>query len=197
MADRDVQRKALPVMIDLLMKEKDGQVRLAVLDAVTALGPDAAPAVPALVHTLRTDYGGQRQEESHQDYRSALALAAIGKPAVEGLRGLLKERKENVRAEVVMAPGPDRARRRGRRPRPDPLARRQERADPAGSLARARADRPGRGRALDRRLRAQGRHRPRGRGREPGVSVRRRTTGSIGPSSSARMTRPRRSGRRR
>ena len=87
------------------MKEKDGQVRLAVLDAVTSLGPDAEPAVPALVHTLRTNYGGQGQEESHQDYRSALALAAIGKPAVEGLRGLLKERKESVRAEVAMGLG--------------------------------------------------------------------------------------------
>ncbi len=105
MAGRDVQRKALPVMIELLMKEKDGQVRLAVLDAVTALGHDAEAAVPALVHTLRTNYGGDGLEESHQDYRSALALAAIGRPAVEGLRGLLKERKESVRAEVVMAMG--------------------------------------------------------------------------------------------
>ena len=105
MAGRDVQRKALPAMIDRLMTEKDGQVRLAVLDAVTALGPDAGAAIPALVHTLRTNYGGDGREESHQDYRSALALAAIGKPAVEGLRGLLKERKENVRAEVVMALG--------------------------------------------------------------------------------------------
>jgi HEAT repeat protein len=104
-ADGNVQRKALPVLIDLLMKEKDGQVRLAVLDTVTALGRDAESAVPALVHTLRTNYGGQGLEESHQDYRSALALAAIGKPAVEGLRGLLKERKENVRAEVIMALG--------------------------------------------------------------------------------------------
>jgi hypothetical protein len=34
-SDRDVRLKALPVMIDLLMKEKDGQVRLAVLDVVT------------------------------------------------------------------------------------------------------------------------------------------------------------------
>ncbi|QEH36199.1 putative lyase [Aquisphaera giovannonii] len=101
----DGRRRALPALIDLLMKEKDGQVRLAVLDAVTSLGPDAAPAVPALVHTLRTDYGGQRSEESHQDYRSAIALAAIGRPAVEGLRGLLKERKESVRAAVVMALG--------------------------------------------------------------------------------------------
>lgn len=105
MSGADVQRAALPVLIDLLMKEKDGQVRLAVLDTVTALKQDAAPAIPALVHTLRTNYGGQGREESHQDYRSALALAAIGKSAVESLRDLLKERKESVRAEVVMALG--------------------------------------------------------------------------------------------
>ena len=105
LSGRDLQREALPVMIDLLMKEKDGQVRLAVFDAVTSLGPDAEAAVPALVHTLRTNYGGQGQEESHQDYRSALALASIGKPAVEGLRGLLKERKESVRSEVAMGLG--------------------------------------------------------------------------------------------
>ncbi len=104
-AEREGQRKALPVLIELLRKEKDGQVRLAVLDTVTDLGPDAASAVPALVHTLRTNYGGQGKEESHQDYRSALALAAIGKPAVEDLRGLLNERKDNVRAEVIMALG--------------------------------------------------------------------------------------------
>jgi HEAT repeat protein len=104
-SDRKAQRAALPVLIDLLKDEKDGQVRLAVLDVVTALGPDAAPAVPALVHTLRTRYGGSRQEESHQDYRSALALAAIGKPAVDGLRGLLGESKAGVRAEAVMGLG--------------------------------------------------------------------------------------------
>jgi HEAT repeat protein len=104
-SDRAVQLKVLPAMIDVLMKETDGQVRLAVLDAVTALGRDAEPAVPALLHTLRTNYGGQRLEESHQDYRSALALAGIGKPAVEGLMGLLKEPKEGVRAEVIMGLG--------------------------------------------------------------------------------------------
>jgi HEAT repeat protein len=105
MSDTNVQRKALPALIALLEKEKDGQVRLAVLDAVTALGHDAEPAVPALLLTLRTSYGGQEKEELHQDYRAALALAAVGKPAVEGLRGLLKERKESVRAEAVMALG--------------------------------------------------------------------------------------------
>ena len=105
LSDRDVQRKALPVLIDLLMTEKDGQVRLAVLDTVAGLGLDAASAVPALVHTLRTDYGGLGKEELHQDYRSAIALAAIGKPAVEGLRGLLKERKESVRADSPLTRG--------------------------------------------------------------------------------------------
>ncbi len=104
LSQKPMQVAALPVLIDLLMKEKDGQVRLAVLDTVTALGPDAAPAVPALVHTLRTRYGGSNLEESHQDYRSALALAAVGKPAVEGLRGLLGE-KVGVRAEAIMGLG--------------------------------------------------------------------------------------------
>jgi HEAT repeat protein len=104
-SDREVWLRALPALIDRLMNEKDGQVRLAVLDTVYVLGPDAAPAIDALAHTLRTDYGGQRREESHQDYRSALALAAIGKPAVKTLRGLLSEEKEHVRAEVVMGLG--------------------------------------------------------------------------------------------
>jgi HEAT repeat protein len=104
-SDRKTQRAALPVMIELLAKEKDGQVRLAVLDALAILGPDAATAVPALIQTLRTDVGGRGSEASHQDYRAALALAAIGKPAVEGLRGLLKEGKVGVRAESAMALG--------------------------------------------------------------------------------------------
>ncbi|AMV40706.1 HEAT repeat domain-containing protein [Planctomyces sp. SH-PL62] len=104
-ADREARIAALPALIDRLRDEKDGQVRLAVFDAVTSLGPAAAPAVEALAHTLRTNYGGQGREESHQDYRAALALAAIGEPSVETLRSLLKERKESVRAEVVMALG--------------------------------------------------------------------------------------------
>jgi HEAT repeat protein len=104
-SDKNTRRQALPVLIDLLMKEKDGQVRLGVLDTVTALGPEAVAAVAALIHTLRTDYGGQREEELHQDYRSALALAAIGEPAVEGLRGLLKDGKTHVRALAAMALG--------------------------------------------------------------------------------------------
>ncbi len=105
LAAKSIQKQSLPLLIDRLANDKDGQVRLAVLDTLIALGPDAAPAVPALLETLRTDVGGRGEEASHQDYRSALALAGIGKPAVEGLIGLLKHKKEGVRAEVVMSLG--------------------------------------------------------------------------------------------
>jgi HEAT repeat protein len=105
LADKSVQRQALPVLIDRLANDKDGQVRLAVLDTLISLGPDAAPAVPALLETLRTDVGGRGEEASHQDYRSAMALAGIGKPSVEGLISLLTHKKESVRAEVVMSLG--------------------------------------------------------------------------------------------
>ena len=104
-SDRNVQREALPALIERLEKEKDGQVRLAVLDSLAVLGPDAASAVPALVRTLETDLGGRGSEASHQDYRSALALASIGAPAVDGLRSLLKAKKDSVRAEAAMALG--------------------------------------------------------------------------------------------
>lgn len=104
-ADAATKKQLLPVLIDLLKHEKDGQVRLAVLDAVTDMGPAAKSAIPALVYTLRTEYGGKYNEERHQDYRSALALAAVGSPAVNALRELLAESAENVRAEAAMALG--------------------------------------------------------------------------------------------
>ncbi len=95
----------LPGMIDLLQTEKDGQVRLAVLDALTAMGADAAPAVPTLLVAFRSGFGDNQNEKRHQEYRIALAFAAIGSPAVEGLRSLLTEQKESSRAEAVMALG--------------------------------------------------------------------------------------------
>lgn len=104
-ADRADQIAALPALIDRLMVEGDGQVRLIVLDVVRSLGPDAAPAVPALAHSMTARYRGQQREKTHQDYRAALALAAIGSPAVEPLRKLLKAPKENVQAEAAMALG--------------------------------------------------------------------------------------------
>ena len=63
-ARRDVRLRALPDVIEILKSEKDGQVRLTALDIVTFLGPDAEPAIDALVHTLKTNYGGQGKEEA-------------------------------------------------------------------------------------------------------------------------------------
>ena len=144
---RDLQRASVPAMIDRLMKRPGrtgpaGRPRHALRP-----GRDAAAAVPALVHTLRTDFGGRGQEATHQDYRSALALSAIGKPAVEGLRGLLGEKKESVARGGRHGPGSKRARRRSGNPRPRSPAGRQERATQreavvaSGESARSRPDR--------------------------------------------------------
>ena len=102
-------------------------MRAEVIMSLGRIGPDAAPAIPALIP-------------------------------------LLGDKSERIRREAV---------------------------------ARARADRYGGGRALDRRFRAQGRRHPRRRGREPGVSGAGRTIRSSWPSSSVRMMKSRRSGRRR
>jgi HEAT repeat protein len=104
-ADRRQQQLLLPILNNLLMTEKDGQVRLAVLDTVTDLGPAASSSVPALMHSMQNEFGGNYNEKRHQHFRVALALAAIGKPAVRGLRGLLTAEKQNVRAEAAMAIG--------------------------------------------------------------------------------------------
>ncbi len=100
-----VSSQLLPEFIELLRHEKDGQIRLAIFDTLTELGPRAAIAVPALVNAIRQNYGGRYNEELHQDYRAALAMASIGKEAVEGLRNLLNEEAENMRAEAAMALG--------------------------------------------------------------------------------------------
>ncbi len=103
--ETELQRALLPDFIELLRNETDGQIRLAILDTVTEMGPLAADAVPALVFAMRHDFGGRGNEERHQDYRAALALAHIGRPAVESLRNLLSDEKENIRAEAAMALG--------------------------------------------------------------------------------------------
>ncbi len=105
LSERDLRIGTLPVLIDLLKTEKDGQVRLAVLDAITAMGTDAAPAVESLVDAFPMGFGDGQNEKRHQEYRTAIALAAIGSPAVDGLRSFLSEKKENLRAEAAMALG--------------------------------------------------------------------------------------------
>jgi|GEM_PF-1759595 len=106
-AGEPVRIALLPRLRELLRAEKDGQVRLWLFGALTAMGHDAAEAVPDLVFSMRTSFGGSRTEKAHQDYRAAIALAAIGKPSVLALKELLADpdTKENVQAESIMALG--------------------------------------------------------------------------------------------
>ena len=88
-----------------LQEEKDVQVRLNLFDMAVGLGGRAEPLVPALLDSLRKEHSSRRNEELHQDYRAALALASIGLPAVPGLKELLNCERVNVRAEAAMALG--------------------------------------------------------------------------------------------
>ena len=105
-ADRSTQKELLPTMIVRLREDSDGQVRLALFDTLREMGPDAETAADELVLAMQKNFGGRYNEELHQDYRAALALAAIGPAAVPKLRSLLdSDEKLNVRAEAVMALG--------------------------------------------------------------------------------------------
>lgn len=101
----DHQVQLLPVFIELLEHEKGGQVRLALFDTLTLMGPSAQDAVAALLTSMRQKFGGRHNEETHQDYRAALALASIGAPAVESLKSLLSDESVNLRAEAALALG--------------------------------------------------------------------------------------------
>ena len=79
--DAQLQRQLVPVFIELLRHEKDGQIRLAIYDTVSDMGPMAPETVPALMHAMRHRFAGNRNEELHQDYRAAIALSKIGAPA--------------------------------------------------------------------------------------------------------------------
>ena len=104
-ADRNLQIAALPSLVTTLNKETDGQVRLSILETIARLGPDAETAVPVLLDVMKADPGSSRSEKSHQNYRAAIALAAIGAPAVDGLRELLLNSRESIRAEAAMSLG--------------------------------------------------------------------------------------------
>lgn len=105
-ADRPLQKRLLADMVERLTVDHDGQVRLAIMDTLTDMGPDAQGAIEVLAASMRKNFGGRYNEEIHQDFRAALALAAIGASAVPELRTLLEsEERTNVRAEAIMALG--------------------------------------------------------------------------------------------
>ena len=186
--DRSVQRELLPVMIEALAKEKDGQVRLAVLDALTVMGPDAAAAVPALLQTLRTDFGGGGSEAANQDYRSAPGAGSDwqtgGRRAVRAA-----ERAQAGRASRGgHGPWSNRAGRRGGRAGPDRATQRQERTCSERSPGGTRAHRDSGGRAARRGIPRRRSARSRRRGRRPGAPARSERRGEASSVQVARDT---------
>ena len=84
-ADPTLQIAALPQLIKTLGKEPDSQVRVAILETFRRLGPAADAAVPVLLNVMKAEQGGSGAEKKHQLFRTAIALAAIGRPSVDGL----------------------------------------------------------------------------------------------------------------
>ncbi|MEO8268472.1 MAG: HEAT repeat domain-containing protein [Aureliella sp.] len=99
----DLRRQLLSDFIEILRHEQDGQMRLAILDTVADMGDQAIDAIPALMFAMQKNFGAGQTEQRHQAFRAAFALSEIGPPAVEGLRNLLTEKSDSLRAEAAMA----------------------------------------------------------------------------------------------
>ena len=105
LADRNVQRKALPVMIELLEKEKDGQVRLAVLDSVIALGHDAVSAVPVAPAYVAYQLRGPATGREPPGLPFRPGAGRHRQTVRRGLARLAERAKGECAAEVVMSLG--------------------------------------------------------------------------------------------
>jgi Protein of unknown function (DUF2961)/HEAT repeats len=102
MALRDRGREALAALAALTaaLRDPDSNVRLMSANAIAALGPDGAPAVPALTASCSV-----KGEEVHVLRSCAAALGAIGKPAASAiptLRELAKIPRVQWAAELAL-----------------------------------------------------------------------------------------------
>lgn len=96
---------ALPQLIAALDDEQQ-QVWFGAITALTNLGPDAEAALPALLRELRAWQPFRKDRQGSQAlYRTALALGAIGAPAIPALIEELKSESWFVRAGAARALG--------------------------------------------------------------------------------------------
>ena len=80
-----------------LLERNDAQLRQPILHALTKIGPEARPAIPALVEALK--------EEAPIHTDAAQALQAIGVEALPALREAVKHKDKNVRSRATLALG--------------------------------------------------------------------------------------------
>lgn len=96
---------ALPQLIQALQDDQQ-QVWFGAVTALANLGPDAEPALPALMRELESWEPSRRDRQGAQAlYRTAAALGAIGRPSVPALSNGLSSAKWHVRAGSAMGLG--------------------------------------------------------------------------------------------
>lgn len=88
LALRDQGKASLPALSALMggLKDSDICVRMMSANALAVLGPDAAPAVPALIET-----GSVKWEQVHVLRAVAAALGSVGKPTATPALPMLRE----------------------------------------------------------------------------------------------------------
>lgn len=98
-------REVVPQLIRAL-NDDEQQVWFGAVTALTHLGPEAEPALEALLRDLEGWQPFRRNRQGSQAlYRTAVALGAIGEAAVPSLVERLGDRRWHVRAGAAMALG--------------------------------------------------------------------------------------------
>lgn len=98
-------KQALPQLIKAL-DDNQQQVWFGAITALANLGPDAEPALPALMAELEAWQPYRKDRQGAQAlYRTSLALGSIGAPAVPVLSNALASGKWHVRAGAARALG--------------------------------------------------------------------------------------------
>lgn len=98
-------RVALPQLVKALGDDQQ-QVWFGAISALANLGPNAEPALPALIGELEAWQPFRKDRQGSQAlYRTALALGSIGAPAVPALSNLLSAQAWFVRAGAARACG--------------------------------------------------------------------------------------------
>ena len=92
------------------LEDEDYNVRRTAAEALWKLGPEAEPAIPALIRALRKD------EDGDVSGRAQRVLVAIGEPSVEPLVGVLRHEDKSVRIKAAYSLGQLRDKAKAARP---------------------------------------------------------------------------------
>ena len=108
--DANDRREAVPVLAEILSKNKDPQCKLAALEVITWMGPEAEAALPVVIAGITNSYEVWGRESRGYRFRAAVATSSLGAAAVEPLRKMLQGRGDASLVAMALAGiGPDAA----------------------------------------------------------------------------------------